>query len=98
MSKHTPGPWHWHDAGDHSQLVNVEAKPGEYVPDYIIDDGSRGGEYCGFDVDCPNARLIAAAPRMYEVLRMVVSDGVYDEHDAAFVEAHEILAELGGEE
>jgi hypothetical protein len=66
----TPGPWEWHiheywDSLQHNCKV-------------VLDDGSAGGEYNPSIVhDEPNAKLIAAAPDLLEVLIEVMARAEY---------------------
>ncbi len=66
----TPGPWEWmfDGSGPCAHLMPV-GKLAYVDCDPIADDGSAGGEY-GQTIDhkSPNARLIAAAPELYEAL------------------------------
>jgi hypothetical protein len=62
MSAHTPG--HWHAYND--KLPEVR------TPDRFIADCHTGH----FDKDSANARLIAAAPDLYETLRKIAFDPI----------------------
>lgn len=60
-AKHSPGPWHikrW-------QPIGIESKDGYIIADFI---SARHREEA-----VPNARLIAAAPDLLEVLKEVMS-------------------------
>ena len=84
MSKHTPGPWRYkpHSVDSNYMLIFCSNDPHE-------GDNLRG--YCGED----NARLIAAAPMMYEALKAAepylrhanVAYNVYVQARAAIAEA-----------
>jgi hypothetical protein len=73
MNKHTPGPWEWFGpnllCGDERQSEDILKS---------ADDGKPYGHHSALiehhwdaDVAKANARLIAAAPTMYEALVMV---------------------------
>ena len=65
MSGHTPGPWEWKPHGEGYTDYGLYGPNGEE----IADDGSAWGEYKqAIDPNGANARLIAAAPEMYEAL------------------------------
>jgi hypothetical protein len=72
MSKHTPGPWHVQD-----NTINTSDQTGQLRVDSEIDgaiaDCGRG-KYVD-DESRANARLIAAAPEMVELLRAIYSGG-----------------------
>lgn len=63
--KHTPGPWHWDD-------TVWDYDPEQQAP-WLV-DGRGDWILCG-DIKCnePNARLIAAAPDMADVLELIAS-------------------------
>lgn len=75
-TKWTPGPWRWHgnyllqdcparDGGEGKE-DNPFSTPCGHP---IADDGSAGGEYTEtIDINGPDAKLIAKAPEMAEVL------------------------------
>ncbi|HQM23862.1 MAG TPA: hypothetical protein PK572_09580 [Kiritimatiellia bacterium] len=68
MSKHTPGPWEISGCTIIPGTLYVYSKKGEYLAKVLHEN----------DKKCQaNARLIAAAPRMYELLdeaRKIVRD------------------------
>lgn len=89
----TPGPWRWcgryllqdRKDSDGNAITNPYSTPCGYP---IADDGSSGGEYnATIDTDSPNARLIAACPKMFEYISKRAQEG---DEDAA-----EIIASIG---
>src|SRR5262245_29475448 len=59
----TPGPWIWVDRGNYHDLVGAGGI-------CVHSDGSAGVRYSpDIDVEDSDARLIAAAPEMYEALQ-----------------------------
>jgi len=67
-AKFTPGPWKWReDAVEEDGSTMRTLAPGVL----ILDD--MGGGPWGDEVDRANARLIAAAPDLYEALRNLLS-------------------------
>ena len=113
MSKHTPGPWFVADwtCFDGDNLLTVEAREPEITeagqsgiwPDGIrkmkvasTDDGS-------FDrsTNLANARLIAAAPEMYEALQMFLAYNdqggpLHFDTDAMWAKARSVMAKIEG--
>lgn len=87
MSKHTPGPWLQSYEPDAKGCV-IRAKGG-----YI------GQTYGGLDDDnAANARLIAAAPEMYELLSTLVLSARNGEVDyPAYTAAEALLKRIEGE-
>ncbi len=81
MNKHTPGPWLWSaspTSGEKSLLGSNGAA--------VIEASAYEGMSFGFAGDetyatqNANARLIAAAPELYEALRGIVADAdLYDD-------------------
>lgn len=66
-TKHTPGPWEWHNMGGYHVL---RQKDNDDYEAYVADDGSAGGEYSpAIDVKSADAKLMAAAPAMLEALK-----------------------------
>jgi hypothetical protein len=83
-AKHTPGPWRIFTNTDGSKLIGI----GELTGDGIADCGFglwRGGEAEAI----ANARLIAAAPEMFEALQDIL------EYSAS-VEKYAVLAKRYG--
>jgi len=84
-SKHTPGPWSVKNDYDerHIVIANIDGEifpdgTTSYSYDFVCD--TYGGDYesASCDVANANARLIAAAPDMLEVLkeiRAIIADG-----------------------
>ena len=72
MSKHTPGPWVVHPTSIHPAVRSIGTA--EAGPRRICTVGSTNGN----PTDWHNARLIAAAPELLEVLQelMVAADRV----------------------
>lgn len=67
-TKHTPGPWEWRQNEHGQDYELVSASTGQR----IHTDGSACDEYSpDIDVHGPDAKLIAAAPDMLEVLKAV---------------------------
>jgi len=92
MSKHAPGPW---KVTSGLYGPNIESKDG-YVLAFIIN--GEGSDYKA------NARLIAAAPRMYELLdeaRKIVRDMPPDwnyQWDVLAMAIRNLLDEIDGQE
>lgn len=63
MSKHSPGPWRW----GHDPLENR-------VPDGLFDPNGGWVIQCAWRPRAADARLIAAAPRLLEALRLLADD------------------------
>ena len=94
MNKHTPGPWYPHYAkADHCLSSSVWGQePGNQVA--VI-----GGK--SLEAMNANARLIAAAPAMYEALQIMVRAANVDEIDplvmfASIERAKSALAQAEG--
>ena len=66
MSKHTPGPWVFEQSRDHAGNRNISASNGDFVAQ-ALDFNSYARDV---EVDA-NARLVAAAPEMHEMLDTV---------------------------
>jgi hypothetical protein len=63
-AKHTPGPW----------KVSAHGYDSPYLSKAYVED-EHGGPICGlWEGDGPNARLIAAAPDLYESLLEIVTE------------------------
>lgn len=76
MSKHTPGPWHVVTSYEYSGKEPAGAKPER--PRYSIGHGPDDPiqrSFVNTQYDLNNARLIAAAPEMYEMLKLLHSEG-----------------------
>ncbi len=69
MSKHSPGPWRWESDVPYANAI-LRAADGSKVCDF--GGGMKWEEVAGDEPDEPDARLIAAAPRMLELLREFV--------------------------
>ena len=69
MSKHTPGPWFV----DHKSPFLVRA--GDDIDGRHIAHIGPANYTPRFDVDEPNAKLIAAAPDLLEALSEIINDG-----------------------
>ena len=80
--KHTPGP---QEAGRPDMFTLIEGYSGKYV----YGDDKYVAAAVGLDIENPdeimaNARLIAAAPELLEILRLVLAEAIddyYQEHD-----------------
>ena len=74
-SKHTPGPW-WlgvSEDGRHYRAVNAKGHMQLATVVWLMDDDDL---YCAPSPECEaNARLIAAAPKMYELLAIRAASG-----------------------
>lgn len=104
--KHTPGPWAWQKLGNFNNLVAQhgdreiiigslairEAMPVETFPAMNND-----GILYAISKDHPNAKLIAAAPEMFEVIKELYDwankhqkfGAIYPKAEAAFKKATE---------
>lgn len=96
----TPGPWVWMTKDGNAFLVPEKTFKSD--PDFanleaIVDDGSAYGEYSNtIDYRSANAKLIAAAPDLYEALANLENDaGQIPEHAWNMVQA--ALAKARGE-
>ena len=69
MNKHTPGPWFV----DHKSPFLVRA--GDDIDGRHIAHIGPANYTPRFDVDEPNAKLIAAAPDLLEALSEIINDG-----------------------
>ncbi len=69
MNKHTPGPWFV----DHKSPFLVRA--GDDIDGRHIAHIGPANYTPRFDVDEPNAHLIAAAPDLLEALSEIINDG-----------------------
>jgi hypothetical protein len=72
--KHTPGPWYEAKTGNHQGLI-VDEKTGDNI---------------AVAYDKVNARLIAAAPRMLEMLKAIQGTGLFSDNSMAtcYLSAH----------
>ncbi len=107
-TKWTPGPWKWETDGEGVARLRQVGRMGT-CPDFdgldpIVDDGSAGGEYGQtIEPNTPNARLIAAAPELYEALEEFerVAESVLDPEraklDGPLIKARAVLAKARGE-
>jgi hypothetical protein len=73
VSKHTPGPW---------SLKTYTYFSGGTEQGDVVDPDGRTIRVCGFSLTSTpeskaNARLIAAAPDLLEVLREILQDGMH---------------------
>lgn len=102
QAKHTPGPWHLESAG-----VGFR-RPTERAGDFAIvspDMYCPGTVWGGSEEQQANARLIAAAPELWEVARSVASIGFHTMPDRAVCmctrcelvrDARAVLAKIAG--
>lgn len=91
----TPGPWRLRSDGEHDlRVVQVVEFDGEPEEDGATICGIPGLELSSDD-DEANARLIAAAPELFEALRMCLLNGNLDEQERKAGEA--ALAKARGE-
>ena len=99
MSKHTPGPWRYEQGGGHmhnsirgSRDVQTNGWIGERGGVTNASYSDRVCENLG-NIDLPgpaaNARLIAAAPEMYAIIKELAHDFPHD-----WPEACDILARI----
>lgn len=77
MSKHTPGPWA--DVSDIGTVKARKLKNGHQLMALVSTGGGQTAIDCtgsgeNFLQDCANARLIAAAPDMYELIDDIAGD------------------------
>lgn len=112
MSKNTPGPWQIvgeDDLPDHDDLMIVAfdvTAPGEDTDGlFICNIGSNGGEFgvtapvaAGdrWPVSLANARLIAAAPEMYELLDRIAGLESDEDYEPLSVDACKLLDKIDG--
>lgn len=74
-SKHTPGPWKIHKrswpmtiTGNIHQITNDDRMPAAFIPAW---DNPNEGEEDGTEEALANARLVAAAPEMFDLLKRI---------------------------
>jgi hypothetical protein len=83
MANFTPGPWHLGGIGNPltDPRYNIWGLPANWLPA----KGMQSGECIAQDVTPANARLIAAAPEMYEALLLakqeIMASGNWGAHD-----------------
>lgn len=100
--KGTPGPWYWVERMGYFDLTSDALSELEEV----IDDGSAGGEYSPtITPGSPDAKLIAAAPELIEVLNDLlsyVSEHLNNESSMEYMNiidrANEVIDKVLGEE
>lgn len=88
---HTPGPWH---------LINDVCVGGPIEPGW--EEAGCGIAHCGMrartqEEAAANARLISAAPDLYEALRDLCASGGPDDGADLFEKANAALAKARGE-
>lgn len=89
--KWTPGPWAWrYEDGGHMEADQWFLSPGVLMADGT--DGTPSGD----SIDRANARLIAAAPEMYEVLDALAHHPAHQD-TAMGRRARDILSKARGE-
>ena len=90
MSKHTPGPWrveaHYSGPATMAQMRNPER--------LLCVNADASAKPPGWQATDANARLIAAAPRMYEFIEQVARCRIRD--TPPYEEATAILEEIDG--
>ena len=102
----TPGPWEVYSCEEgerHGQVFAPDGvSDGKTVCDLpksklIQPEDKRKNHYFVHSAeDEANARLIAAAPAMYEALRKLVACGISPMHLSQYHEAREVLAKVEG--
>lgn len=94
-TKHTPGPWYWCDGEDKKDLPYLTSESGK-----ICEFGNWEAYYphCGELPNEADARLIAAAPEMYEALRHLAHNARASgaEMGLALVVAYDVLNKIDG--
>lgn len=102
MSKHTPGPWHVCDGCTH--LISDEHHMTVAEARQIVNGNLRTGktEYVpGHQAQLANAKLIAAAPDLYDALRTMLDvfgdDNQHLQQDAAIRQAVEACRKVDPE-
>jgi len=92
MSKFTPGPWRV--AGEDKNFVYALSQSG--ANSFWAHVQSAGIDRITENEKAANARLIAAAPEMYDALKALVeSPNTFSSHDKA--RAEELLARINGD-
>lgn len=82
MNKHTPGPWFV----DHESPFLVRA--GDDIDGRHIAHIGPANYTPRFDVDEPNAKLIAAAPDLLEALEELKCELILSDVDMDYIESH----------
>ena len=100
MNQHTPGPWKWQRGERWWRLcAGVEGTPKALKRVLVVDQKSGSRIY---PINHADARLIATAPEMYDLLQSVSDHfGVDAYHDSEVViqwqkRAHALLARIEG--
>lgn len=82
MSKHTPGPW----------VVSANSpflvRAGDDTTGRHIAHAGPASYHPSFEVDEPNARLIAAAPELLEALERLVTEIILSDVDMEYIDSH----------
>lgn len=91
MSKYTPGPWAVEGWDAKTAQINVTAADGDGFSLYIA------GAIAGLAEQEENARLIAAAPELLELLQEIVADDMTDFRKSLLVKAGAVIAKATGE-
>lgn len=93
MSRHTPGPWktEYDSFGDEIWFGGTGHGTWVVGPAYL---GGRGKEPGGLEVMAADARLIAAAPEMYDELVWFV--GFADANGIPCENARKLIAKIDG--
>jgi hypothetical protein len=91
MSKHTPGPWSYHDKAAYGLAITTGSIAAQNIASVQA--------YVGLTHDAAraNARLIAAAPELLEALKYLASSPHGEQLHDAFDMAQRAIAKAEGE-
>lgn len=94
-AKHTPGPWQMSGGRSRHDVYGHMVGPDGYGVAIVAYSDRKPGEHTASLAD---ARLIAAAPRLLEALKLLLETppGYTPERDRAIAIAETLLAELEG--
>lgn len=88
MNKHTSGPWN-HNGLGRIYKGEIYACGQSHIATVAHEDS-----WITEETSLANARLIAAAPEMYEALKMVIEHYGRDKYDPAIVNVQSILSKI----
>lgn len=107
MSGHTRGPWRWvYDEDEPGHVISMATaivKPGAFESQHRIEyshslypQGGSKAQRRQFAEAEANARLIAAAPEMYDFIAMIAAPGEISDYGPHVETARALLAKIDG--